>query len=143
MNESYEQVVREMMTNPKMNKSVRPWPNIWYSIENLQLLADMYEQRFTWVIPCKVKLVPGLGRDERFSIWYGSLPLAQNVMEAEDDGTIVESEIQIGHKQFQTAGIVIHELAHMYKPYDNHGKEFTKAHGWLIQFWNNLMRQLK
>ena len=63
-------------------------------------------------------------------------------MEADPDGTIVESEIQIGHKQFQTIGVLIHELAHMYSPHDEHGEEFQKAYKWLKIFWKNTMVQL-
>jgi len=51
-----------------------------------------------------------------------------------------QSRIYFFDKRFLSVGTLLHEMAHLHPPFDNHGKRFDVAYAELVKRWHLIFK---
>ena len=133
LNCNYEEVYNEI------NKNRFPEPNILLSLEKLRSLTYEIVKNFDWMINPQIEIIdPRCSKHtNRYFTSEEAIPLAHIEQDVIPNTTVkVYAKIEIFNENSCTVGILLHELAHMYDPYDNnHGDNFKQAYDQIIHWW--------
>ena len=132
-------------------------PFVPASLHQLQVLSDKLCSCVAWVTPVTVKLAEcpddcGIQLVENFikdKFTINTIPQAMIDMEVDykyqsgcEQGVVYgTSVIYFFDKRFLSVGTLLHELAHLHPPFNNHGKRFKLAHAELVDKFNSVFKQ--
>ncbi len=137
-----------------MNQQKFPEPYIPASLAKLQLLADTICDYVGWVIPVYLKLIENpefcevdcVTETLKREFTINRMPQAMIEMEL---GRSVVSHVDLIYgqpriyffdKRFLSVGTLLHEMAHLHPPFDNHGKRFNVAYAELVERWHRIFK---
>lgn len=137
----------------KSGKLEYPQPYIPAPLVKLQFLADAIADRVDWVGDVYLQLTDvdhsadkSVQEFMQDSFRPGRLPQAMITMECGidpdtgDDKIYMQSMIHFSDRRFLSVGHLLHELAHLHPPFNDHGEEFQAALQQLQDLWETIFK---